>query len=64
MTKKRGKKEKNEEKLKKKMQKDVLFAMCFQNRAISRLASCVSRIAWGSSWWRSDEMLKWVRWVV
>ena len=33
MTKKRGKKEKNEEKLKKMMQKDVLFAMCFQNRA-------------------------------
>jgi len=35
MTKKRGKKEKNEEKLKKMMQKDVLFAVCFQNRAFS-----------------------------
>ena len=33
MTKKRGKKEKNEEKLKKKMQKDVQIALCFQNRA-------------------------------
>ena len=32
MTKKRGKKERKEEKLKKKMQKDVEFAVCFQNR--------------------------------
>jgi len=37
MTKKRGKKERNEEKLKKMMQKDVQFAVCFQNRAFSRL---------------------------
>jgi len=35
MTKKRGKKEKKEEKLKKMMQKDVQFAVCFQNRAFS-----------------------------
>jgi len=35
MTKKRGKKEKKEEKLKKMMQKDVLFAMCFKNRTFS-----------------------------
>jgi len=35
MTKKRGKKEKNEEKMKKMMQKDVQFAVCFQNRAFS-----------------------------
>jgi len=61
MTKKRGKKEKNEEKLKKKMQKDVQFAVCFQNRTIFRRASRVSRIAWGSSWWRWNKMLKWVR---
>jgi len=32
MTKKRGKKERNEEKLKKMMQKVVQFAVCFQNR--------------------------------
>jgi hypothetical protein len=41
MTKKRGKKEKNEEKLKKMMQKDAKNALCFQNRAISRRASRV-----------------------
>jgi len=33
MTKKRGKKERNEEKLKKMMQKDMLWAVCLQNRA-------------------------------
>jgi len=33
MTKKRGKKERKDEKLKKMMQKDVLWAVCFQNRA-------------------------------
>jgi len=32
MTKKRGKKERKEEKLKKMMQKDVHFEVCFQNR--------------------------------
>jgi len=35
MTKKRGKKERKDEKLKKMMQKDVQNALCFQNRAIS-----------------------------
>jgi len=43
MTKKSGKKEKKEEKLKKMMQKDVLFAMCFQNRTkspLKRRGSC------------------------
>jgi len=50
MTKKRGKKERKEEKLKKMMQKDAKNSLCFQNRAISRLASRVSRIAWRSSW--------------
>ena len=34
MTKKRGKKERKEEKLKKMTQKDVQNALCFQNRAI------------------------------
>jgi len=33
MTKKRGKKERKDEKLKKMMQKVVQFTMCFQNRA-------------------------------
>jgi len=32
---KSSKKEKNEKKLKKMMQKDVQFAVCFQNRAFS-----------------------------
>jgi len=32
MTKKRGKKERNDEKLKKMLQKDVQFDVCFQNR--------------------------------
>jgi len=35
MTKKKGEKERNEEKMKKMMQKDVQFAVCFQNRTFS-----------------------------
>jgi len=50
MTKKRGKKERKEEKLKKMMQKDVQFAVCFQNRAFCWRAGRFAQAVVGGGW--------------
>jgi len=47
---KRGKKDRNEEKLKKKMQKDVEFAVCFHNRAFSWWFGLIAQVVAGGGW--------------